>query len=244
MFLISVDQKKQQVLGWTGSHKKLMTSQEEGPTYWSRNHTQKTGQVLKPYPATTTILHHLHTQRHDAAVLEPVSYCMSASDPVHKYIAVRTVKAPWDHVWLSAESGAATSVLLTTATTHPGSRPPPPRLSLDKQSCLIPEENMQGWRTFLYFWDNRNQFRGNSFKLFFRTVCALCAVNKWEELPGGVVMVLSVKSLQWSTKDILYSYKVGLGLFKISWMHYYFNKCMMAFVVLWACENHFFSWKV
>lgn len=33
-------------------------------------------------------------QRHDAATLEPILYCMSASDPVHKYIAVRTVKTP------------------------------------------------------------------------------------------------------------------------------------------------------
>lgn len=65
-------------------------------------------------------------------VLEPTSYCTSASDPVHKYIAVRTAKPPRDHVWLSAESGAATSVLLTTATTHPGSPPPSPRLSPDK----------------------------------------------------------------------------------------------------------------
>lgn len=123
MFLTSVDQKKQQVLGWMGSQEKLMTSQEEGLTSWSRNHTQKTGQVL-----TLTSNHNNASSSAYAKTRcchsRAASYCMSASDPVHKYIAVRTVKTPGDHAWLSAESGAATSVLLTTATTHPGSRPP------------------------------------------------------------------------------------------------------------------------
>lgn len=57
------------------------------------------------------------------------------------------------------------------------------------------------------------------------------------------MMTLSGKSLQWLTKDILYSHKVGLGLFMISWMYYYFNKCMMVFVVPWMCEKQSLVWR-
>lgn len=124
MFLISVDLKKQQVLGWTGSREKLMTSQEEG----LMSHTENWPGVN---PNQQRQQHFIICKREDTMLLfsstPPTAWV--ASDPVHKYIAVRTVKTPWDHVWLSAESGAATSVLLTTATTHPG-RPPPPQREL------------------------------------------------------------------------------------------------------------------
>lgn len=127
MFLISVDPKKQQVLGWTGSRKKLMTSQEEGLT----SHTENWPGV-NPESATTTTLHHLHMRRHDAAVLEPASYCMSASDPVHKYIAVRTVKTP--EIMSGSQLGAVLQLQFFWLQQQPTQEaaPHPLRLSQDK----------------------------------------------------------------------------------------------------------------